>query len=564
MKALGITTLILLSCFVAISGTFSVVHGNIEYENRLVIQSMASNDLELNFSTFIGGSYDDRSLSVAVDSECNIYLGGYTASSDFTTLSAYDDTVNGTDGFIAKFTFDGNLIYSTLIGGTSTDKIYSIKVDNDQNVYAFGITYSDDFPTVNAYDTSLGGSYDCFVTKLNATGNGLVYSTYLGGSSGDSPGDIAIDQDGSVYLVGVTSSSNYPTVSAFDSSYEGYSDGFITKLSAAGSSIVYSSFIGGSGNDDAGAIAVDSDGKAFITGSSRSSDFPTKDAYSTAFSDSRFCCYIMKLTTGGAIDFSTHVGGTDAEFPDGDIGNDISIDMYGNVYVTGQTSSESFPLVNAFTSSLAANYDGFVLKMNYSGNALIYSSYINGDYSTTGLGIYSTPQGEVCLAGSTSSDSMLIIDGNATFGGGMDDGYFFRIHPNGTPFYSTYFGGSDSDMAGEILVDPEERIVLEGISRSEDLPMQDAFDDSFNGGSFDGFLAVFSEVPTITDSTTTTVTTTTEPPTTTAPPGETNYPVPGQGITDPDRLFGIPIENLAFLILIIGLLSIVGIFVFRE
>ena len=189
--------------------------------------------LDPHYSTYLGGSGEDQGRGIAVDSSGNAYVTGYTGSSDFPTQNAYDGSHNGNlDVFVTKLSSDSELIYSTYLGGGSNDGSYGIAVDASGNAYVTGYTKSSDFPTLNAYDGSHNGDYDVFVTKLSSDGNALIYSTYLGGSSQDRGRGIAVDALGNAYVTGYTKSSDFPTLNAYDTSFGGYQDAFVAKLSA--------------------------------------------------------------------------------------------------------------------------------------------------------------------------------------------------------------------------------------------------------------------------------------------------------------------------------------------
>jgi hypothetical protein len=481
---------------------FLLCSASILFENPFSSAYLSNNDFELKIDvcSYIGGAEDDRSWSIAVDHEDNIYITGYTESNNFPLMNSFGEASNSTDIFVAKFAPSGGLVYSSRIGGSASDKPSSIEVDESGNAYVAGTTYSQDFPIVNACDPAIEPGNppytygkDGFILKLNSSGNGITFSTYLGGDDSDSISDLAIDSENNTYVVGSTSSPDFPiTQNAFDKSYEHYSEGFVTKLNGSDQSLIYSSFVGAEKNDRCDAIALDSSNNMYITGTTQSAEFHTKNAYSRAFSDDQFCCFVLKLTNAGSLDYSTHVGGTAAEFPDGDSASDIAVDSDGNAYVSGQTSSVDFPLVNEFVDTLATNQDGFIFKLSPSGRNLLYSSHIGGDYSTAASDLAVNDLGEVCLLGFTSSNDFEAIGGNSTYGGGMDDGVFYLLSANGTPVYSSYLGGNDSDTLGDVVLDSSDRFLIAGYTGSTDLPTQNAYDETFNGGSFDAFLLVLS------------------------------------------------------------------------
>jgi len=239
---------------------------------------------------------------------------------------------------------DPTLIYSTYLGGSSWEEFREIAIDGSGNAYITGNTYSSDFPTTpGAYDTSYnGGSWDAFITKINSAGTDLLYSTYLGGSNDDWGGGIAVDGYGNAYITGMTDSGDFPTTpNAYDTTHNGYTDAFITKIDSTGTNLIYSTYLGGSNSNDWGfEIAIDGSGNAYITGYTYSSDFPTTpSAYDTSYNGGYGDAFITKInSTGTNLIYSTYLGGNDSDW-----GLGLAIDENGAVYVTGWAGSSDFP-----------------------------------------------------------------------------------------------------------------------------------------------------------------------------------------------------------------------------
>jgi hypothetical protein len=324
----------------------------------------------LVYSTYLGGSDYDYSLDIKVDVAGNAFVSGYTFSSDFpTTAVAYDTSYNSSqDVFVTKLdTAGANLAYSTYLGGTSTDLGTGIAIDGAGRAYVTGLTFSIDFPTTaGAYDTSRDGFYDAFVTKLDAAGANLAYSTYVGGNNSDYSQDIAVDTSGSAYVTGYTESTNFPTTSgAYDSSWNGGGlDVFVTKLNVAGSNLAYSTYLGGNDGDLAQGIAVDVTGSAYVAGHTFSSDFPTTaGAYDTSWNNSGDAFVTKFSPTGSFLAQSTFLGGTNL-----DVGVGIAVDVNGDAYVVGYTSSIDFPTtIGAYDTTLNGFTDAFVTKLASAG-----------------------------------------------------------------------------------------------------------------------------------------------------------------------------------------------------
>ncbi len=300
-------------------------------------------------STYVGGSNYDRALSIAIDTSGNVYVGGSTISSNFPTTSGiYDTSFNGgdSDAFLLRFNSDiTNLLASTYLGGTKDDYIYSIDIGTDGNIYMCGDTGSSDFPTTTGvYDTSINNVsnyYDGFVSKLDSGLTSLLASTYLGGSNSDHPRSLTIDNGGNIYISGTTYSSDFPvTTGVYDTSFNGgLFDSFISKFNGTLTSLLSSTYIGGSGNEssqsNAPSLAIDTSGNILVTGTTYSSDFPTTTgAYDTSRGGDRDA-FVSKIS-GDLTNLlaSTYLGGSIY-----DEGYSIAGDSSGNIYVVGYTYS---------------------------------------------------------------------------------------------------------------------------------------------------------------------------------------------------------------------------------
>ena len=272
---------------------------------------------------------------------------------------------------------DPALAYSTYLGGSGGDSGNGIAVDSSGSAYVTGNTSSTDFPTTSgALQTTSAGSGDAFVTKLNASGTALVYSTYLGGTGSDSGHAIAVDGSGDAYVTGSTSSTNFPTTAgALQTTSAGSGDAFVTKLNASGTALVYSTYLGGSGGDSGASIGLDGSGDAYVTGSTSSTNFPTTAGALQTTSAGSGDAFVTKLNASGtALVYSTYLGGTGS-----DSGQGITVDSSGVAYVTGNTSSTDFPTTSgALQTTSAGSGDAFVTKLNASGTALVYSTFLGG------------------------------------------------------------------------------------------------------------------------------------------------------------------------------------------
>jgi hypothetical protein len=365
----------------------------------------------LIYSTYLGGNGHDSDNSIAVDASGNAYVSGDTFSTDFPTTPGAFQTSFGTGSdhaFVTKLNATGTaMTYSTYLGGNDVDLCNGIAVDALGNAYVTGQTTSTNFPTTaNAFQTTFGGGiYDAFVTKLNASGTALTYSTYLGGNDVDLCNGIAVDALGNAYVSGRTSSTNFPTTpGAFQSSFgTGSAHAFVTKLNASGTALIYSTYLGGNGSDEArGTIALDGSGNAFVSGETSSTNFPTTPgAFQTSFGTGSLDAFVTKLNASGtALVYSTYLGGNDADSCEG-----IAVDALGNAYVTGITLSTDFPTTpDAFQTTFGGGFnDAFITKLNGTGTALIYSTYLGGNDLDVGHGITVDGSGNAYVTGLTAS-----------------------------------------------------------------------------------------------------------------------------------------------------------------
>jgi hypothetical protein len=374
----------------------------------------------LVYSTYLGGSNSpsgqpDQGFAIAVDAIGDAYVTGYTASTDFPTKNAFQKTLKSleTNAFVTKVDAAGSeLVYSTYLGGSSFlgDQGNGIAVDADDNAYVTGFTSSADFPTRSAFQENLKGVRNAFITKLDAAGCALVYSTYLGGSGGDQGNGIAVDRYGHAYVTGAAGP-DFPTKNAFQTKLAGSANAFVTKFDADGDSLIYSTYLGGSGADSAAGIALDARGHAYVTGTTNSTDFPTKNAFQRELKGQSGNAFITKFDTDGdSLVYSTYLGGSGTSIPSdtccGDRGTGIAVDAHGYAYVTGVSVSTDFPTKDAFQDKLKGSSDAFVTKIGAHGRALIYSSYLGGSgpqFGNQGRGIAVDTEASAYVTGYTGS-----------------------------------------------------------------------------------------------------------------------------------------------------------------
>jgi hypothetical protein len=419
----------------------------------------------LIYSTYLGGSGNDQGNGIAVDSAGNAYVTGYTESTDFPTQSPFQSSNGGsTTAFVTKINAAGSaLVYSTYLGGSGGDIGYGIVVDKAGNAYVVGQTASTDFPTKNPLQPSLGGAADAFVAKLNPTGSALVYSTYLGGSEEEFGLGIALDGAGNAYVTGTTASTNFPvTAGAFQTSCAGSScgDAFVSKLNSKGSALIYSTYLGGSGEDVGQSIAVDTGDHAYVTGYTSSTDFPTKNPLQASYSG-KYDIFVTKFNPkGSSLIYSTYLGG-----PENDFGNGIAADTKGNAYVTGVNYTN-------FCNRVSCYYNAFVTEINATGSAFVYDVGSDTNYSA-GNGIAVDSSGNAYVVGAISGDRTFVekfdLSGSAV----------------GSP---TYLRGSSGSLGYGIATDGLDNAYVTGTTRSTNFPTKSPLQPA-NAGGYDAFVA---------------------------------------------------------------------------
>jgi hypothetical protein len=446
----------------------------------------------LIYSTYLGGQLADIGFAIAVDSSGNIYVMGYTYSTNFPTKNALQmANAGGADVFIAQLNPTGSaLVYSTYLGGSADEIGFGIALDSSGNAYVTGRTQSFDFPTTpGAFQTqcgSCGRTSNAFATELNHNGSALIYSTYLGGSVDDIGQSIAVDGSGNAYVTGQTASTDFPTKNPLQSANAGGYDAFVSQLSPTGSALVYSTYLGGSDNDVGQSIAVDSSGNAYIAGGTTSSDFPTMNPFQSA-NGGASDAFVAKLdATGSALVYSTYLGGSGY-----DQGYGIAVDSSGKAYVTGQTASTDFPTVNPLQPAYGGGaYDAFVAELTSTGSALVYATYLGGSDYDFGHGIAVDSSGNAYIAGQTASTNFPTKNPFQPAKGGQADAFVAQLNPTGSALgYSTYLGGNDLDLGFGIAVDSSGNAYVTGGTKSTNFPTMNPLQPAYGGGDWDGFVA---------------------------------------------------------------------------
>lgn len=459
-----------------------------------------------------------------MDGAGNAYVAGSAESANFpTTQGAFQPSCRScpsSNAFITKLNPSGStLVYSTYLGGSGNDfggdRGNSIAIDRAGNAYVTGLTQSGNFPvTPDAFQkTYPGGLFgNAFVTELDPTGSALVYSTYLGGTASPYPSEttagtgIAVDSAGYAYVTGTTSSASFPvTRDAFQTTLNGASNAFVTKFNHTGSALIYSTFLGGAGQDTGSGIAVDKTGNAYLTGSTQSTNFPTTPgAFQTTFGRGSNA-FVTKLNAAGSgLLYSTYLGGTN--FFAGDAGSGVAVDSAGNALVTGLALSTDFPVTpGAFQTTCGGcgfiYGDAFVAKVNSTGSALVYSTYLGGNASDAGASIAVDSAGDAYVTGSTTSINFPTRDplqptNNGGFGyDAVGEAFVAKLNPDGSALvYSTYLGGNGGDSGSGIAIDSSDSAYITGSTGSANFPTMHPFQPSLGGGT-NAFVAKISAEP---------------------------------------------------------------------
>lgn len=466
-------------------------------------------DPVLSWSTYFGGSNLDAGNVLATDGEGNLYVGGVTASLNLPIESPFQGVFGGfVDGFVSKLSADGStLLFSTYLGGTAADQVFALVVDEAGAITVAGFTGSPDFPTVHALQSSFGGIFDGFVARLDPTGSQLLYSTYLGGSDHDTAGGLALATDGSLWVAGGTASRNFPLVHPLQGVYGGGSfDAFVARLSPAGDRLLYSTFLGGSAYDSGGGIGIEPSGILHIVGATESPNFPTLNAFQPTFGGVWDAFIAGIKADGTGLTYASYLGGRGLEDT---IRADFDRD--GNTYLTGRVISPDFPVFHAYQPAYNGFRDAFVAKFDSSGG-VVYSTYLGGsglDLLTgeTGNGIAADAQGRAYVVGTTNSLDFPLVDpmqdrlggGNCGFSNGSlipcEDAFVTVFSADGSSLlFSTYLGGSGTDVGGRIAVDRHGNFFATGYTYSTDFPIVSALQPVKGGtaDSYDAFLTKFT------------------------------------------------------------------------
>ncbi len=429
----------------------------------------------LVYGTYLGGSGDDYGRALALDSDGSVYVTGESYSNDFSDSSWPGEAPNV---FVLKLDPEGtDVLYETYLGGDGIELAQGIAVDATSSAYITGRTGSTNFPTTeHAFQTAPQGGTEVFVVKLDPTG-ALSFSTLLGGSGNDEAQAIAVDATGNTYLTGSTNSNNFPSTGG--PSYSGATDAFVAKLSPDGTNLVYGTYLGGDSLDQGFALELDSTGSAYVAGSTDSEDFPTTGGALSQTIGSGTDAFVAKLSPDGTtLAYSTFLGGNGPDLVRG-----LAIDSEGAAYLTGQTQSTDFPTTTG--PELQVGGDAFLCKLNPGGSDLVYSTLVGGSDFDIGFDLALDSEAGAFLTGQTFSQDFPTTDGSENRGG--SDAFIAKFDAvSGELVYSTLLGGSEEDSGQGLAVDQFGAAYVAGLTLSSDFP---STGNSISHGLFDVFVA---------------------------------------------------------------------------
>ena len=457
-------------------------------------------DPVLSYSSYLGGSRTDSGIGVALDAAGNIFVAGNTNSPNFTVTSGVvgNGPVGGQEMFVTKFNSKGAVVYSTYIAGGGSDVLTAMTADAAGNVYVTAYTDSSNLPRVRALQGNNRGGYyglDAYVAKLDPNGAEFVYATYLGGNDDELVYGIAADASGNAYVTGTTASTNFPvSLVAYQKLNKGILSGFITKIDSTGTLLSYSTYYGGSRTDIPGGITVDKAGNVYVVGDTTSTDFPTTTgAYQTTHrggnpKGSGTDIFLLKMNISGtALVYSTLLGGSDD-----DVGAAVAVDDAGNAYIGGRTSSTNFPTTSGVLQrELSGPEDAYVAKFNPAGTAMLYGTLLGGTRQERVWGILADAAGNAYVGGMTSSSGFPLQAGFQTEMLGDSDGFVVKLDPTGSKvLQGSLLGGSGAEGVYSIARDAAGNIYVTGQSTSNDFPVtSSAAQVRYGGNNGDGFLS---------------------------------------------------------------------------
>lgn len=469
-------------------------------------------DPVLVYSTYLGRNRAQYIYGMTLDSVGKLYICGATESA-FTNITAgafqtnylghtgFDGTHYG-DSFVGKLNTTGTAFeYLTYLAGNHYDNAWAITVDGEGAAYVTGTTWSKNFPLQNPIQSEPGDPdgdpgtperTDAFVTKLNATGTALLYSTRLGGEGFDHGYDIKIDGTGSAYVVGTTEATDFPTTNSFQPTNKGGYDVFVARLNAAGSSLVFSTYMGGKSDDGGYGLVLDSTNAIYTSGWTASTNYPVTNAVQAMYGGGDHDAFVTKISaTGTNLVYSTYMGGKLDDYAAYSF-----VDSSGGLYICGNTTSTNFPTTNALQRLLggtgnSVNSDGFLAKLTPGGNALEFSTFLGGINTDTAQDVRLDATGNIIVTGKAGSVDFAPYANYGSINSGGGDGFVAKLNTNGSVLLNfAYLGGTGEETCFRMGIDDRGNVVVVGSTESSNFPIsssnvvQAAF-----GGTADGFIS---------------------------------------------------------------------------
>jgi hypothetical protein len=446
--------------------------------------SLVSTSMEIEISSYLGGSGNDEILYMELGENNNVYLAGYTDSWDFPLKNPVRDYISNEGGFLTKIDSQGNLLFSTYIDGSGYDSITYMVLDDKDNVYLMGTTNSSDLITVNAYDDTLDGENDVFLMKFSSEGE-IIYSTYLGGSSTESSLHIdryavetcmILDSQNNLILTGWTQSNDFPVINAIDDTYNGISDGFISKFTPTGD-LLFSSYLGGDSIDGINILEIDGNDNIYLGGITNSTNFLTKNAIDDTYNGA-MDIFVSKINSANDLEFNTFIGGSGNESL-----RQILLNSKGYLYLAGWTNSVDYPTLNPLYDTFSGVTDIVLTEIDLTGH-LIKSTYFGGSGIDSVITITEDGNGNLYFAGHTFIwDDFPHTNTINITNFALRAAYVTKLDSMSNLLYSTLIGGENVEIIINSINDFQDDIYLTFLTYSHNLTLLNAFDLENTGGS---------------------------------------------------------------------------------
>jgi hypothetical protein len=460
-----------------------------------VIASTDVNPIDLvDFSTFLGGTGDDCIETIAyafgsttVDSQGNIIVVGRTESTDFPLKDAYQDHINGfSDGTVSKFSPNGSLIFSTYFGGSAQEVPTDVAVDSEDNIIIAGVTGSSDLPLMNPLQSNFTGGNeggaDCFITKFSEDGQSILFSTFFGGTGSDWCYTMNVDSNDRIAISGTTESSDFPLLNAHQDTHSGALDVFLSFLEADGQSLLFSTYLGTPGTDHGRRVDFDSQGNILLAGMAANGDLATDGVYQEEHAGGAADAFLAKFQTNGTLVYLTFLGGALQEWA-----NDLVVDSEDNAVITGFTTSDDFPLMNAYQDTRSGLFDIFITKITPDGKDAVFSTYMGGSSSDYGNAITTDSQDRIIVTGQTTSADFPTTIPYSTSESYYNNATLVVLDKDGSLLVSMVFGGGNNDIGIGVAWHSDDSYIVVGYTSSAAFPVHEAYQETF-GGVMDMFV----------------------------------------------------------------------------